>query len=85
MTWSVVSAIPADDWRFVTATDATVAAASLTALELSTDGGKTWQAAALPANVTQVKALAVDGRGGLGFETGTASTVRRTRARTGRH
>ncbi len=65
VTWSVVSAIPADDWRFVTATDATVAAASLTALELSTDGGKTWQAAALPANVTQVKALAVDGRGGL--------------------
>jgi len=65
VTWSVVSALPMDDWHFVAATDETVAAASLTALELSTDGGKTWEAAALPEQVTQVSALAVDGRGGL--------------------
>jgi photosystem II stability/assembly factor-like uncharacterized protein len=64
-TWSVVSAVPGYDWRFVAASDETVAAASLNALELSTDGGKTWEAAALPEQVTQVSALAVDGRGGL--------------------
>ena len=63
--WSVVKAVPVDDWRFVAASDETVAAASLNALELSTDGGKTWEAAALPEQVTQVSALAVDGRGGL--------------------
>ena len=64
-TWSVVSAVPGYDWRFVAASDETVAAASLNALELSTDGGKTWEAAALPEQATQVSALAVDGRGGL--------------------
>ena len=65
VTWSLVGAVPMDDWSFVAATKATVATASLRALELSTDGGKTWRAAALPAQVTQVLALAVDGRGGL--------------------
>ena len=65
LTWSVVSTVPADDLRFVAASDETVAAASLNALEVSSDGGQTWQAVPLPEHVTQVSALAVDGRGGL--------------------
>jgi photosystem II stability/assembly factor-like uncharacterized protein len=67
-TWSVVASIPADAWRFVAAAKANVVAASLnegqaSLLEVSADGGSSWQAMALPAKVTQVSALAVDGQG----------------------
>jgi len=63
MTWSLVDSIPLDEWRFVAAAKATVVAASLSAMEISSDGGNTWQAMALPAKVTQVSALSVDDRG----------------------
>jgi ligand-binding sensor domain-containing protein len=64
-TWSAVDAVPSDEWRFVAAAKTNVAAASLTAIEMSKDSGATWQAVALPAKVDQVSALAVDGRGGV--------------------
>ena len=40
-----------------------MAAATLKALAISTDGGNTWQEVALPPKVTQVSALSVDGQG----------------------
>ncbi|MGD0798188.1 MAG: hypothetical protein ABR910_10730 [Acidobacteriaceae bacterium] len=64
-TWGLVEAAPAGEWRFVAAAKEYVAAASLTAMEMSKDGGTTWAAAMLPAKVDQVSALAVDGRGGV--------------------
>jgi len=63
LTWSQVASIPTDEWRFVASSKANVVAASLHALEMSTDGGNTWQEVALPAKVTQVSAAALDGMG----------------------
>jgi photosystem II stability/assembly factor-like uncharacterized protein len=63
--WSLMDAVRPDEWRFVAAAKANVAAASLTAIEMSKDSGATWQTVALPAKVDQVSALAVDGRGGV--------------------
>lgn len=68
VTWSVVASIPMGAWRFIAAAKANIVAASLSEgqasqLELSGDGGKTWQAMTLPAKVTQVSALSVDGQG----------------------
>jgi len=65
LTWSVVASVPIGECRFVAAAKGNVAAASLNALEMSTDGGSTWQAAKLPGKVTQVSALSVDGQGDL--------------------
>lgn len=65
VTWSVAAAIPMDECRYVAAEDATVVAASLHLLEMSADAGKSWQAVVLPAKVTQVSALTVDGRGNI--------------------
>jgi photosystem II stability/assembly factor-like uncharacterized protein len=70
VTWSRVSAVPVDDWRFVAAAKSTVVVASLSAsevsaLEMSTDGGNTWRVLTLPAKVTQVSALSVDGQGDI--------------------
>ena len=62
VTWSAVS-VPLDECRFVAAAKANVVASSLGAVELSTDGGNTWQTVKLPAKVTQVSALSVDGLG----------------------
>jgi len=61
--WSLVRALPIDDWRFVASSKTTIVAATLKALQISTDAGDTWQAASLPDKVTQVSALALDGRG----------------------
>jgi photosystem II stability/assembly factor-like uncharacterized protein len=63
--WSDVREVPVGEWRFVVAAKENVAAASLNAVEMSNDGGTTWQGVALPAKVDQVSALAVDGRGGV--------------------
>jgi photosystem II stability/assembly factor-like uncharacterized protein len=63
VTWSVAASVALDECRFVAAAKANVVAASLGAVELSTDGGNTWQAVKLPAKVTQISALSVDGQG----------------------
>jgi len=63
VTWSVVASVAMDESRFVAAAKGNVVAASLGAVKLSTDGGNTWQTVKLPAKVTQVSALSVDGQG----------------------
>jgi len=63
VTWTNVASIPMDEWRYVATSKAIVAAASLNELEISSDGGKTWQASAVPNKGRQVSALAVDGDG----------------------
>jgi len=62
LTWSVIASVPMDECRFVAAAKANVVAASLGAVEMSNDGGKTWQTVKLPAKLTQVSALSVDGQ-----------------------
>jgi hypothetical protein len=64
-TWAPVASIPADEWRYVAASKAMVAAASLNALQMSADSGKTWQALTLPTGGRQLSALAIDGDGTL--------------------
>jgi photosystem II stability/assembly factor-like uncharacterized protein len=63
LTWTLVSSIPPDAWRLVSAANGTVVAASLGAVEMSTDGGNTWRPVALPAKINQILALSVDGQG----------------------
>jgi photosystem II stability/assembly factor-like uncharacterized protein len=65
LTWSAVPVVTLGDVRFVASAKMVVAAASLGGIEISVDGGSTWKTASLPAKVTQVSALAVDGRGGF--------------------
>ncbi|MGP8259890.1 MAG: WD40/YVTN/BNR-like repeat-containing protein [Acidobacteriaceae bacterium] len=65
LTWAPVAEIPVDDWRYMAASKAMVAAASLRAMQLSADSGKTWQALTLPGGERQVTALAIDGDGTL--------------------
>jgi photosystem II stability/assembly factor-like uncharacterized protein len=63
VTWNVVVSVAMDECRFVAAAKGNVAVASLDAVKLSTDGGNSWQAVRLPAKVTQISALSVDGQG----------------------
>jgi photosystem II stability/assembly factor-like uncharacterized protein len=65
VTWSATTAVPLDECRFVAAEKESVLAASMDALELSVDVGRTWQAVTLPPKVKQVLAIAVDARGGI--------------------
>ena len=65
VTWSVQGQLQAEEWRFIAAAKSTVVAASLNAVEISSDAGKTWKAVTLPAKAKQVSAVAVDDRGGL--------------------
>ena len=65
LTWNLVASIPVGEWRFVAASKGNLVAASLGAVEMSVDGGDTWQAVALPAKVMQVLALSVDQHGGV--------------------
>jgi photosystem II stability/assembly factor-like uncharacterized protein len=63
LTWAVVASIPVDEWRFMAASKAIVAVASLHALQLSADSGKTWHELTLPDGGRQLSALAIDGDG----------------------
>jgi hypothetical protein len=63
--WNVVASAAMDECRFVAAAKGNVVAASLSAVRLSTDGGNSWQPVKLPAKVTQISALSVDGQGDL--------------------
>ena len=63
--WVQVAPVPKDEWRFAAASKGVVAVASLNALEMSADGGRTWRAAAVPSRARQLSALAVDGEGEL--------------------
>jgi ligand-binding sensor domain-containing protein len=63
--WVQVASVPMDEWRFAAAAKGVVAVASLNAIEMSADGGRTWRAAAVPSRGRQLSALAVDGEGEL--------------------
>ncbi|WP_348268649.1 hypothetical protein P8936_05350 [Edaphobacter paludis] len=63
--WQLTPGLERQSWRFVAAARAMVAVASLNSVELTIDGGKKWQTVSLPAAVTQLAAVAVDGAGGL--------------------
>jgi ligand-binding sensor domain-containing protein len=65
VTWVQVASVANDEWRFVAAAKAVAAVASLNALEMSADGGKTWHVATVPSRARQLSALAVDGEGEL--------------------
>jgi ligand-binding sensor domain-containing protein len=65
VSWVQVASVANDEWRLVAAAKAVVAVASLNALEMSADDGKTWHAAAVPSRGRQLSALAVDGEGEL--------------------
>ena len=61
--WNLAAAIPRDEYRFIASAKGTVVAASLDALEMSSDAGGTWRAVPLPKPFTQVTALTIDGQG----------------------
>lgn len=61
--WKSLLSIPQDEYRFLASEQAKVAAASLDALELSSDGGRSWKSAPLPKGATQLTAVAIDGQG----------------------
>lgn len=61
--WKTLESIPQDEYRFVASAGQNVVAASLNALEASTDAGRSWKMLPLPKPVTQVTAAAVDGHG----------------------
>ncbi|MDR3745737.1 MAG: hypothetical protein P4K80_06365 [Acidobacteriaceae bacterium] len=63
--WSAVAALGGSEWRYIASARSVVAAASLDTLEISVDSGKKWQKVKLPEDVTQLSALAVDGKGDL--------------------
>jgi photosystem II stability/assembly factor-like uncharacterized protein len=65
LAWSAVASVPMVECRFVAAAKTNVVAASLGAVVMSTDGGNTWHEVKLPAKVTQVSALSVDGLGNV--------------------
>jgi photosystem II stability/assembly factor-like uncharacterized protein len=58
--WSPVSTLDMSEVRFFALHKDTLLAAGLKRMEVSTDGGVKWSAAALPAALTQVAAVAVD-------------------------
>ena len=68
--WVQVASVPMDEWRFVAASKGVVAVASLNALEMSADGGRTWRAAAVPAGDATVGAGGGRRRGAVGGRPG---------------
>lgn len=64
-TWKQVAGPSRQEWRFVAAAKAAAMTANLNSAMLSVDNGQNWTALKLPAELTQVGAVAVDGNGGL--------------------
>lgn len=75
--WSRISSLDMNEVRFFALQKNVLAAAGLKRIELSTDGGMKWTSVALPAELTQIAALALDedmtlwagGREGVFFST----------------
>jgi photosystem II stability/assembly factor-like uncharacterized protein len=63
--WSPVSSVIVDEWRYIAASKANVAAATLNDLAISFDGGDTWHALAHPEKLSQITALSIDAAGDL--------------------
>lgn len=65
LTWEPVAALAMPDVRFLGVNGKIVFAATLKRLELSNDGGKSWDAVALPSDLTQIGAVTVDSHNNL--------------------
>lgn len=63
--WQKVDGPGKQSWQFVAASKAMIAVADLASIKASRDGGTTWGSVTLPASVSQIAALAVDGLGTL--------------------
>lgn len=63
--WQPVSSLETTDTRFLSARESVLLVGGLRQLALSTNGGTTWKGLPLPAGLTQVAAVAVDGAGHL--------------------
>lgn len=63
--WKQVPGPDKQEWRFISANKSLVMTAALKNAMLSVDNGQNWTSLKLPAELTQVAAVAVDGTGGL--------------------
>ena len=63
--WARVAGLEKQELRFVAVAQSTIAVADLGSLQVTVDGGKSWERMSLPASLTQIAALAVDGTGGV--------------------
>jgi hypothetical protein len=63
--WAEVPGLSTEPWQFVASSRGVTMLASLRSITLSLDGGRTWLPVSLPANLSQVSALAVDDQGEL--------------------
>ncbi len=63
--WSLVPSVDMGEVRFFALQKNVLMAAGLKRIELSVDGGVKWEPVALPAELTQIAAVAVDGRNTL--------------------
>ena len=64
-TWNRIRSLNAVGWRYVAAQGDRVAVANLKQIALSTDKGATFQPVTTPTEMTQLSAVAVDGKGHL--------------------
>lgn len=65
LTWKLTSGLPKHEWDYVAAARSMVVAATLRSAMLSSNGGAHWASVKLPAALTHIGAVAVDGAGGL--------------------
>lgn len=63
--WSLASGVPKQDWDYVAASRSMAVVATLHSAMLTVDGGMRWKHVTLPAALSEVDAIAVDGAGGL--------------------
>ena len=63
--WSLAGGLDRHGWDFVSAARSMAVAATLKNAMLSSNGGRHWMPVKLPATLTQLGAVAVDGSGGL--------------------
>ena len=63
--WSLVAGLPRDEWNFVAADRLMVAVATLHSAMLTLNDGRRWASVTLPAALSQIGAVAVDGAGGI--------------------
>jgi photosystem II stability/assembly factor-like uncharacterized protein len=65
LTWKLTSGLPKHAWDYVAAARSMVVAATLRSAMMTTNGGVRWTSVKLPAALSHIGAVAVDGAGGL--------------------
>ncbi len=63
--WTHVAGLSGEPWQFVASGHGTTVVASLRSISVSADEGRTWRLISLPAGLSQIGAIAVDGSGTL--------------------